>query len=269
MADKTLMMKIMSFFVTLIFLILEIIRYSCELTLAQLPIMAEMTNCTGVGKHTKSQQERYIRQTIPPSTQKDIENSDTNTADRFSARELPARPDSTDIRLLSYWHKRGSRTRTSRQSHRQLWHMHLSSYFSSFTRPLPFSFTEHFSTRPFSFSKTKTKTCIDMNSKLPIPSSATVSSLSSSSSSSTSPLTSPTEKKPVSTATAPQGQGQSSVQALNMPTLNVPDDAASDGNDEDDLALNILGVQQYIFQFPGQKGAPYFKGRNVTKFLTN
>ena len=54
-----------------------------------------------------------------------------------------------------------------------------------------------------------------------------------------------------------------------MPTLNVPDDAASDGDDEDDLALNILGVKQYIFHFLGQKGAPYFEGRNVTKFLTN
>ena len=82
-----------------------------------------------------------------------------------------------------------------------------------------------------------------MNSKLPIPSSATISSLRSSSSSSTSPLTSPTKKKPVSTATVPQGQGQSSVQTLNVPTLNVPDDAASDGDDEDDLALSILGVQ--------------------------
>ena len=65
-ADKTLMIKIMRFFVTLIFLILEIIRYGCEWTLTQLPIMAEMTNSTGVGKNIKSQQERYIRQTIPP-----------------------------------------------------------------------------------------------------------------------------------------------------------------------------------------------------------
>ena len=54
-----------------------------------------------------------------------------------------------------------------------------------------------------------------------------------------------------------------------MQALNVPDDAASDGDDEDDLALSILRVQQYIFPFPGQKGAPYFEGRNVTKFLTN
>ena len=86
-ADKTLMMKIMSFFMILIFLILEIICYGCELTLAQLPITAEMMNSTGVGKNAKSQQKRYIRQNIPPSTQRDTENSDTNTANRFSARE--------------------------------------------------------------------------------------------------------------------------------------------------------------------------------------
>src|SRR5258707_13300677 len=51
--------KIMRFFVTLSFLTLEIIRYGCELTLAQLPITAEMTGSTGIGRNTKGQQERY------------------------------------------------------------------------------------------------------------------------------------------------------------------------------------------------------------------
>src|SRR5258707_15533430 len=51
--------KIMRFFVTLSFLTLEIIRYGCELTLPQLPITAEMTGSTGIGRDTKSQQERY------------------------------------------------------------------------------------------------------------------------------------------------------------------------------------------------------------------
>src|SRR5258705_5055942 len=52
--------KIMRFFVTLSFLTLEIIRYGCELALAQLAITAEMTNSTGVGK-CSCQQERYKR----------------------------------------------------------------------------------------------------------------------------------------------------------------------------------------------------------------
>ena len=46
--------EIMRFFVTSIFLILEIICYGCELTLAQLPITAEMTNSTKVGKSKKN-----------------------------------------------------------------------------------------------------------------------------------------------------------------------------------------------------------------------
>src|SRR5258705_10885101 len=164
----------MRFFVTLIFLTLQIIRYGCELTLAQLPITAEMTGSTGVGK-CSCQQERYKRGAStfeeeqsskqgPRSKQKDFQQdlppqedpSDRfSTADRFSARESPARPfsaretarpDSTDLftRPPSYRHKNGSCTRTAlRQSHRQLRHRNLSSY--------PYSF---FSTEPFSsFSK--------------------------------------------------------------------------------------------------------------------
>ena len=66
-ADKTLIMKLMRFFMTLIFLVLEIIHYGCELTLAQLPIMAEMTNSTKVGKSQKKRQQRYKRRPFPTS----------------------------------------------------------------------------------------------------------------------------------------------------------------------------------------------------------
>src|SRR5258706_7934545 len=109
--------KIMRFFVTLSFLTLEIIRYGCELTLAQLPITAEMTGSTGIGK-CSCQQERYKRAASsfeeggssnqrsirPASKQKDFKQdlppqedhpSDLfSTADRFSARDSPARPSS-------------------------------------------------------------------------------------------------------------------------------------------------------------------------------
>src|SRR5258705_5231776 len=69
----------------------------------------------------------------------------------FSARETPARPDSTDLftRPPSYRHKNGSHTRTTlRQSHRQLRHRNLSFFssssksFSSLIEPFP---TELFS----------------------------------------------------------------------------------------------------------------------------
>ena len=128
--------KIMRFFVTLSFLTLEIIRYGCELTLPQLPITAEMTGSTGIGRNTKSQQERYKifkeASSIGQASKQDLHQQDLfSTADRFSAREPArpfsarenARPDSTDLftRPPSYRHKNGSRTRTTlRQSHRQL-----------------------------------------------------------------------------------------------------------------------------------------------------
>src|SRR5258706_6823758 len=104
--------KIMRFFVTLSFLTLEIIRYGCELALTQLPITAEMTGSTGIGK-CSCQQERYKRAASsfeeggsskqrsigPASKQKDfkqdLHQQDLfSTADRFSARESPARPSS-------------------------------------------------------------------------------------------------------------------------------------------------------------------------------
>src|SRR5258706_309820 len=85
--------KIMRFFVTLSFLTLEIIRYGCELALAQLPITAEMTNSTGVGK-CSCQQERYkskqptIHRTIKQAKKSSARPSSASFSYFFGSRQI-------------------------------------------------------------------------------------------------------------------------------------------------------------------------------------
>src|SRR5258706_15483288 len=103
-----------------------------------------------------------------------------------------------------------------------------------------------------------------MTSKIPIPASSLASSPTSSSSSSSLPSSSSLKgKKPaVSTTTAPQGP--STISALAPASADPQQHAQQDPQQQDH---RFIGTQ-YLFPFPGQNGAPFFDGKNITQFLT-
>src|SRR5258705_11495409 len=101
-----------------------------------------------------------------------------------------------------------------------------------------------------------------MTSKIQIPASSLASSPTSSSSSYSSSSSLPSSsslkgKKPaVSTTTAPQGPSTTSA--------DPQQHAQQDPQQQDH---GFIGTQ-CLFPFPGQNGAPFFDGKNITQFLT-
>ena len=123
---------------TLFFLILEIIRYGCKLTLAQLLITAEMMNSTKVGKSKKNRQQRYKRKPFPTSEDRGDSINHQKHNQKSNHLNHPhkhffypfIRPDQTQTQALYSFHRpfRLTPTRTTlRQTSR-----HFSSFFFFF-----------------------------------------------------------------------------------------------------------------------------------------
>ena len=145
-----------------------------------------------------------------------------------------------------------SQTRTTlRQTHRHF------PFFSSYTQ---FSSSYRHKNGPQQH-KTKTKTethipshiyidelIIDMSTKIPV--STTASGKKPATSTSTSPI-----------STSPQDQ--------NLTDQDRPNDQQQDQQQDGPYwqGMGFIGTQ-CLFPFPGQSGAPFFDGKNITQFLT-